>query len=310
MRIEYHRTLIADRLRNEAFRRALAAVIKKGVTTVADLGTGTGIIALMAAKLGAREVFLYEAAEVAGVAAKVLKANRARNCHLIPCHSTEMQDPPQVDVVVSETLGNYAFEEHMIGTLDDARRRFLKPGGIMIPRAVAQYVAPVVSPRIAGEFDAWEKTGFDLSVAKTMSLNNIYVRTLKPAELLDEGRSAQEWDSVDFARQNKSNRRGEGTWRLAKATKIFGFATWWRAELHDDIWLSTAPGEPATHWEQLYFPLLEPIDAKSGETVSIALKSRTSAEAGTDVAWSVTHKDAKGRGLATQSLNLEKGYLP
>ena len=72
MRIEYHRTLIADHVRNEAFARALKAVIRKGETTVADIGAGTGILALMAARLGAREVFLYEAAEVAGVAAKVL----------------------------------------------------------------------------------------------------------------------------------------------------------------------------------------------------------------------------------------------
>ena len=37
----------------------------------------------MASKLGAKDVYLYETAEVAGVAAKVLKANRALNCHLI-----------------------------------------------------------------------------------------------------------------------------------------------------------------------------------------------------------------------------------
>ena len=61
---------------------------------------------------------------MAGVAAEILKANRARNCHLFPCHSTEMDDPPRVDVVVSETLGNYAFEEHIAETLNDARRRF------------------------------------------------------------------------------------------------------------------------------------------------------------------------------------------
>ena len=128
-------------MRNEAFKRALAAVIKPGETTVADIGAGTGLLALMAAKLGAREVFLYEAAEVAGVAAKVLKANRARNCHLLPCHSTEMVDPPKVDLVVSETLGNYPFEENIIETLNDARRRFLKPGGSLIPRRLEQLVS-------------------------------------------------------------------------------------------------------------------------------------------------------------------------
>ncbi len=310
MRIEYHRTLIADAKRNDAFRRALAAVIKPGVTTVADIGAGTGLLALMAAKLGAREVFLYEAAEVAGLAAKVLKANRARNCHLMPCHSTEMQDPPRVDVVVSETLGNYPFEEHIIETLNDARRRFLKPKGTLIPRALEQLVAPVISDRVQRELCAWDDCGFDLSVPKTMSLNNIYVRTFAPKDLLDAGASGKVWDRIDFAVHNRSSRKGDAHWRLAHTATIFGFATWWQAELAPGIVLSTAPGAPRTHWEQLYFPLLAPIEAKAGETVAVELRSRTSMDAGTHVAWTAAHRDGKGRELARQALNLDKGFLP
>lgn len=306
MRIEYHRTLIADRVRNEAFAAALRAVIKKGVTTVADIGTGTGLLALMAVKLGAREVFLYEAAEVAGVAAKVLKANGARNCHLIPCHSTEMVDPPRVDVVVSETLGNYALEEHIIETLADAKKRFLKPGGVLIPRRVEQFVAPVVSGRVQAEFDAWDMTGFDLSVAKAMSLNNIYVRTFGAKELLE----AKAWDAIELGVDSRSARKGEATWKLKAATTLYGFATWWSAELAPGIALSTAPEAPRTHWEQLYLPLLQPIVAKAGETIAVNLRSRTSAEAGTHVAWAAVHRDAKGREVARQSLNLDKGFLP
>ncbi len=306
MRIEYHRTLIADRVRNAAFEAALRGVIKKGVTTVADIGTGTGLLALMAARLGAREVFLYETAEVAGVAAKILKANGARNCHLIPCHSTEMVDPPKVDVVVSETLGNYAFEEHIIETLADAKKRFLKPGGVIIPRRIEQFVAPVVSDRIHREFAAWDATGFDLSIARAMSLNNIYVRTLKVAELL----VAKAWDSVDFGADARSDRKGEVSWTLKAATTVYGFAAWWNAELAPGIALSTAPDAPRTHWEQLYFPLLEPIAAKAGDTVGIALRSRTSLDAGTHVAWTATQRDGKGREVARQALNLDKGFLP
>jgi protein arginine N-methyltransferase 1 len=306
MRIEYHRTLIADRVRNAAFEAALRAVIKKGVTTVADIGTGTGLLALMAVKLGAREVFLYEAAEVASVAAKVLKANGARNCHLIPCHSTEMVDPPKVDVVVSETLGNYAFEEHIIETLSDAKKRFLKPDGVLIPRRLEQFVAPVVSGRIHDEFDAWDATGFDLSVARIMSLNNIYVRTLAANELLE----AKMWDAMDLGSDGKSSRKGEASWKLKLAATVYGFATWWRAELASGIALSTAPDAPRTHWEQLYFPLLQPIASKAGETIGVNLRTRTSAEAGTHVAWVATHRDAKGRETARQSLNLDKGFLP
>lgn len=309
MRIEYHRTLIADRVRNAAFERALASVITPGKTTVADIGAGTALLGLMAAKLGAREVFLYETAEVAGVAAKALKANRARNCHLMPCHSTEMQDPPRVDVVVSETLGNYAFEEHIIETLNDARRRFLKPGGVTIPHRITQAVAPVIVPRLHDELCVWDTTGFDLEVARTMSLNNIYVRTLQPDELLDAARSAKTWDTVDFSRHNSSSRKGEVAWKLSEPVTVYGFATWWTAELARDVVLSTAPGAPATHWEQLYFPLLSPIAARTGDTVGVSLRSRTSMEEGTHVAWTATHTDRKGR-TARQALNLDKGFLP
>ncbi|HEY7669673.1 MAG TPA: 50S ribosomal protein L11 methyltransferase [Hyphomicrobium sp.] len=310
MRIEYHRTLIADRVRNDALQRALTAVIKKGQTTVADIGAGTGLIGLMAARLGAREVFLYEVAEVAGVAAKVLKANRARNCHLIPCHSTEMQNPPKVDVVVSETLGNYPFEEHIIETLNDARRRFLKPGGTIIPRSLAQFIAPVIADRIHRELCAWDECGFDLSAPKTMSLNNIYVRTFAPKELLEAGASAEVWDKIDFAVANRTGRKGTVRWRLDRPTTIFGFATWWTAELAPGITLSTAPASTRTHWEQLYFPLMQPLEMKAGEMLAVALSSRTSLKAGTHVAWTATRADAKGRALQRQSMNLDKGFLP
>ncbi len=312
MRIEYHRTLIADRVRNEAFYRALAAVIRRGETVVADIGAGTGLLGLMAAKLGAREVYLYEAAGVAGVAADVIARNRASNCHLIPCHSTEMQDPPRADVVVSETLGNYPFEENIIATLNDARARFLKPGGAIVPSGIRQYAAPVVSGRIAGELAAWDGVGWglDFEPAKRKSLNNIYVRSIAPEELLGAGAAAVEWDAVEFSKANRANRRGTAAWKIETPAAVFGFATWWTADLGSGVSLSTAPGAPRTHWEQLYFPLLRPIEARRGDTVSVSFRSRSSEEAGTHLAWEAAVADAKGETRDRQKLDLDKGWLP
>jgi precorrin-6B methylase 2 len=312
MRIEYHRTLIADHVRNAAFHAALKPVIVPGKTVVADIGAGTGLLGLMASKLGAKSVYMFETAAVAGVAGKILKANRAKNCHLIPCHSTEFTDRLQADVIVSETLGNYALEENIIDTLNDARKRFLKPGGTIIPSAITQHVAPVIASRIDEELRAWQRigNGLDLGVAQTMSFNNAYVRTLEAGELLEGGTSAVIWDKVDLNSDTKSTRKGDAAWTVGKPQTVYGFASWWVADLKPGPLLSTAPGAPRTHWEQLYFPLLEPIALKAGEKIGVSLRSRSSEEAGTHLAWTATHFDARGKQIARQALDLDKGYLP
>ncbi|MFV0299130.1 MAG: 50S ribosomal protein L11 methyltransferase, partial [Hyphomicrobiaceae bacterium] len=170
MRIEYHRTLIADRIRVKAFHDALAKVIVKGQTTVADIGTGTGLLAFLAAKLGAKRVYAYESAEIGAVAERLAKLNRMRNIELIPGSSTEIIEPKRVDVVVSETLGNFALEEFLIETMNDVRARYLKPGGIMIPSGVVQMACPVITSRLRDELCAWDRVGYglDLSPARDM----------------------------------------------------------------------------------------------------------------------------------------------
>jgi hypothetical protein len=312
MRIEYHRTLIADRVRNQAFHDALSRVIRRGETTVADIGAGTGLIGLMAAKLGAREVMLYEAAEVAGVADAVLEANRVKECHLMPCHSTEMDNPPRADVVVSETLGNYAFEENIISTLADARQRHLKDGGVIIPARIRQFAVPVVSDRIHRELSAWDDVGFglDLSPARTMSFNNVYVRSFAADELLDGGEAALVWDTVTLGSDKKGGRKGEASWMVTEAVTVFGFAYWWDADLVEGVTLSTAPTAPRTHWEQLYFPIERPISLEEAESVLVSLRSHSSEETGTHLAWTAVHFGANGASKGRQAMDLDKGWIP
>jgi protein arginine N-methyltransferase 1 len=312
MRIEYHRTLIADKARNEALFAALERVVVKGKSVVADIGAGSGLLGLMASKLGAKEVHLYEAsAEVAAVAASVLKQNRARNCQLYPCRSTDMLDAPQVDVIISETLGNYALEENILETLADALDRMLKPGGTVIPSRISQYACPVTSPRLAREMDAWRDVGhgLDLEPARTMSINNVYVRLIEPAELLDDARAAKMWDDIDLTKPQKGIRKGEMTWTLERDTWVYGFAYWWTAGLGDSLEISTAPDASRTHWEQLYFPLNEPIPAKAGERILLSLRSRSSEDTGTHLAWTAVHSDAAGKTISRQAMDLDKGWI-
>jgi type I protein arginine methyltransferase len=312
MRIEYHRTLLADRVRNAAFQAALARLIVKGETTVADIGAGTGLLGFLAAKLGAMRVDLYETAGVASVARKLLRHNRLRNCRLFEMHSTEVMEPDRVEVVVCETLGNYALEENIVETLNDARKRFLKPGGTVIPAGVRQLVCPVVGRRFFDELAAWDSVGYglDFGPAKAMTLNNIYVRTFAAGDLLDEAQAAQVWDELSFLRHNKTTRSGEASWTLGRRTVVHGLALWWTADLANGIALATGPLDPRTHWEQLYLPVLEPVIVDAGHMLTARLRSTTSFERGTNVAWTITVRDTAGRQLSHQSLDLEKGFLP
>jgi SAM-dependent methyltransferase len=312
MRIEYHRTLLADRVRNAAFHEALRRVIVKGKTTVADIGTGTGFLGFLAAKLGAKRVDMYEAADVAAVARKLLSHNRLSNCRIAEAHSTDVANPDRVDVVVSETLGNYPLEENIVETLNDAHRRFLTPGGIVVPRAIEQFVCPVTAERYYRELAAWDDVGFglDFGPAKVMTLNNIYVRLFQPADLLGTAAEAKSWDRLVFDRRNKTTRLGEASWAFRKRTSIYGLALWWAAELVEGVSLATGPRDPRTHWEQLYLPVLAPLTVEAGQTLRARLRSTTSYERGTNVSWTVTVEDGSGREVLRQALDLEKGFLP
>jgi protein arginine N-methyltransferase 1 len=309
--IEFHRTLVGDRRRNKAFYEALKRVIQPGVTTVADLGSGTGLLGFYAAKLGAKDVYFYEYSPALKLSQKLAKINGLRRCHFIRGNSRTIDNPVPVDIIVSETLGNYAYEENIIENLSDARR-FLKPGGVMIPQQITQFVAPVVTARYYEELCVWDDVGaeLDFSHAKEMSLNNMYVRSLAARDLLDNAASAQRWDVVDLRKKNASLRRGEARWTLAADTNVYGFVLWWECQLLADITLSTSPLAPKTHWEQLYCPVREPLAARVGDTLSIAIVSDSRFEVGASVKWEISLRSKRTGAVVRQVLDIKHGDIP
>jgi protein arginine N-methyltransferase 1 len=308
MSIEFHRRMLADRVRHEAFRAALKQAIRPGVSTVADVGAGTGVLAFFAREIGAREVWLYEPGAALELAEAVAARNAIDGLHFVRARSLDVVDPPQVDVVVAEVLGNFAYEEDVLETMRDAQR-FLAPGGTLIPASIVQWVAPVVSDRFERDLRSWREVGFSLdwSDAERMTRNNMYVFAIEPEDLVEGG--ARSWDALDFRGPIESRRRGSVSWRPQQPQQFNGFALWWDCTLAPGIVLSTSPYRPRTHWDQIYLPLLEPLALGAGDEVRLRLESETGyEESGIEVRWAVSHWRG-GSPLAEQQLSIAAGWL-
>lgn len=305
--IEFQRKILGDTVRNDALAAALKRTVKPG-SVVVDIGSGTGYLSFLASKLGAKECILYEASPgLLALSKRLAKQNGIRNCRFIHAYSRDVKNPVRGDVVISETLGNYALEEHLIENMEDAKR-FLKPKGTLIPQKLTQYVVPVVSGRLRSDIDIWRQINRDLDFeeARAIGLQNMYVKTMKPTELL--GKEGLVWDTMDFTKAEKSQRRGSVSWDIEKSHVIEGFCLYWDCELVKGISLSTSPWSKPTHWEQIYLPLLEPLQVRAGDTVQLTLASDTRHTVGVQLVWEASVR-SQGKVRTTQRLDMKNGYL-
>src|SRR5689334_22429068 len=123
--------MIADTVRMDAFVAALRGAITPGSVLV-DIGTGTGIFALLACSLGARRVYAIEPNDAIEVARAIATANGLSD--RIEFHqacSTAVTLPEQADVIVADIGGALPWFQRAIPSIVDARRRFLAPNGIL-----------------------------------------------------------------------------------------------------------------------------------------------------------------------------------
>jgi type II protein arginine methyltransferase len=134
----WHFVIVRDRRRNAAYEAALRRAVTPG-DRVLDIGTGSGLLAMMAARAGAREVIACEAnPAIAETAREIIAHNGfADRVRIVAKHSTALDALADLggraDVVVSEIVSNDLIGEAVLPTLEDAVRRLIKPGAAVIP---------------------------------------------------------------------------------------------------------------------------------------------------------------------------------
>lgn len=129
--------MIQDKVRTSTYARYILSTPSVFEdATVLDVGCGTGILSLLAARAGAKRVFAVDASDIAVKAEKIVKANNLDNVITVirgKIEDIQLPEGIKVDVIISEWMGYALLYESMLDSVLHARDRFLKPGGVMAP---------------------------------------------------------------------------------------------------------------------------------------------------------------------------------
>lgn len=142
-----YRILSGDQVRNSLYHEAIEALAPG--RTVVDIGTGASLIwARCAADSGATHVYAIESQKDSyeRAAQRIAELGLGDRVTLIHGLSSEIELPTRVDLCVSEIIGSIGSSEGSIAVLNDARERFLVPGGAMIPAACSTLIAMAQLP--------------------------------------------------------------------------------------------------------------------------------------------------------------------
>jgi hypothetical protein len=268
------RVLLADQVRLTAYQKAIHEVVKAG-DVVVDIGTGSGILAFFAIQAGASKVYAVEEGNVIEEARRLAKLNGLEDkIEFLRGRSDRIDLPEKVDVITSEILGCFGLDEHVVRFLADARSRFLKPGGKVVPAWLDLYLVPVEWRSLwQDHIELWSRDyyGFDLSSVMALSVAQKYVE--------DCAGSAKSLAAPSLAThidlyENAGIQPGlHGRAAITKQGNLHGIVGYFRAGLSPNVILSTAPEQPRTHWKQTFFPLDEEVPVEAGDEVRYKLKA-------------------------------------
>ena len=267
--------MIADQVRMHAYTEALRVTVKPG-DIVLDLGTGTGIFALLACQFGASQVYAIEPNENIQVAKRLAKDNGvADRINFIQEISTKINLPEQADVIISDLRGLLPLHSKHIPAILDARKRLLKPGGVLIPRRDTLNVCVVEAPELYKQFsDPWEFDTYHLNLnhARELSINTWSSGRVKAEQMLTP---PQTWSALDYFRVESPDVRGYVSQRFLRTGVAHGLVVWFDAELAEGIGFSNAPDcqEHAEVYGSAFFPFLQPVEVSEHDQVHLELRA-------------------------------------
>jgi len=272
--LEEHFGYLSDDVKIAQYRTAIDQLVHPE-HAVLDLGCGTGLLGLMALQAGARKVIFVEKDEIIEVARRtVTEAGFGDRAEFFQSNSFELALPEQVDVVVCDHVGYFGFDYGILGLLSDARQRFLKPDGIVIPSEIALQLAPVESDSCRQLVSQWQDGSIpeDFRWVGASAANTKHAVQLEPQELLADPTTLATLDLGDDAAPFLS-------WSVeitsARDGTLDGVAGWFDCQLADGIYMTNSPtATKRLDRPQAFLPLETPQTVSVGELIKVTIMAR------------------------------------
>ncbi len=270
----HHLKMLGDEPRMSAYRQAIHQTVKPG-DVVVDIGTGSGVLAFFALQAGASKVIAIEEGDIVDDAKELARINGFDGkINFIQGRSDRVRLDEKADVVMSELPGFFGLEENLVRFKIDARKRFLKPGGVLLPFSLQMYIVPVESFAVWDDYmKPWKTDYYGLDffpVSRSAVLQRFITDCGGRAFPLCRPQCIAD---MDFYTMETVPFAFHAEFELPLDKVMHGFVGYFRSGLSKDVVLKTDMDQPVTHWRQAFFPLPEPLPAKKNDRISLKLKT-------------------------------------
>ncbi|XP_039283339.1 protein arginine N-methyltransferase 1-like isoform X1 [Nilaparvata lugens] len=271
-----HEEMLKDEVRTLTYRNSMYhnKHLFKG-KIVLDIGCGTGILSMFAAKAGAARVIGIDCSNIVEYAKQIVEANQLADVVTIIKGKVEEVSLPDgidgVDIIISEWMGYCLFYESMLDTVLYARDKWLRPDGLLFPDRAALYVTGIEDRQYKDEKINWwdEVYGFDMSAIRKVAISEPLIDVVDPKQVVTNSCMLKE---VDLYTVTKDDLNFSSPFHLQvrRNDYIQALVTFFTIEFtkcHKRIGFSTAPEAPYTHWKQTVFYFDDYITVKKGEEI-------------------------------------------
>ncbi|HYE52993.1 MAG TPA: tetratricopeptide repeat protein [Azospirillaceae bacterium] len=269
----WHIPMINDQERNDAYEAALLRAVKPG-DLVLEVGTGSGLVAMMAARAGASKVVTCEMHKpLVEVARETVALNGySDRVTVVDKKSTDLKVgedlPAKADVFVSELINVGMLAPDMLAILQHARRNLVKPDARIIPAAATVYAQLIQADELRRVSPVRTISGFDMSrfdQFRTPGYSVIDLAT-DPHRMLSDPFPA--W-YFDFRAPMADSDLKTMTVTANAAGLVHGVAFWFDLHMDEEVTYSSKSAARTNHWKQAVYFFAQDLKVQKGQPVML-----------------------------------------